>query len=48
MCSKTGINHAVSIVGWGKEDTKEFLIIKNSFGTEWGENGYAKISTSVS
>ncbi len=32
-------NHAVTIVGW--DDSKNSYIVKNSWGTDWGENGYA-------
>lgn len=35
------INHAIVIVGW--DDSKSAWIIKNSWGTGWGENGYAYI-----
>ena len=48
------INHAVSIVGWDDTFSKEkFLItppgdgawiIKNSWGTNWGDNGYLYVS----
>ncbi len=31
-------NHVVAIVGW--DDTKQAFLIKNSWGTDWGENGY--------
>jgi len=34
------INHAVLAVGY----TQEYWLIKNSWGTGWGENGYIKIS----
>lgn len=37
------IIHAVKIVGWGKMDGKRYWIIENSWGEEWGENGYAKV-----
>lgn len=50
QCNQDNINHAVLIVGWGVEEEfgKEYFIIKNSFGTDWGESGYARISTSLS
>ena len=32
------INHAITIVGW--DDSKKAYLIKNSWGTEWGEKGY--------
>lgn len=40
--------HAVKVIGWGAEETsgREFWIIENSFGKEWGEKGYAKIELS--
>lgn len=31
-------NHAVNIVGW--DDSKGAWLIRNCWGTEWGENGY--------
>lgn len=34
-------NHIVLIVGW--DDEKQAWLVKNSYGTEWGENGYGWI-----
>ncbi|QVL48557.1 MAG: C1 family peptidase [Thiocapsa sp.] len=36
--------HAVLIVGWN--DTEEYFIVKNSWGPDWGEDGYFRIAYS--
>jgi C1A family cysteine protease len=40
--------HIVKIVGWDKQGDggQEYWIIENSWGEDWGENGYARISSS--
>jgi len=35
--------HAIEIVGWGETQGTPFWWVKNSWGTEWGLNGYFKI-----
>lgn len=39
------LNHAVLLVGYGVEpDGTKYWIIRNSYGTEWGDKGYGKIA----
>jgi len=37
------LDHGVEIVGYGMDGDTAFWIIRNSWGTDWGESGYARI-----
>lgn len=40
-CSSGTTNHMVNIEGWN--DNEGYWIMRNSWGTDWGENGYMRI-----
>lgn len=39
------LNHAMIVVGYGvdSETSKEYGIVKNSWGSAWGDAGYVKV-----
>ena len=45
---EAGINHAVALVGWDDtQGTNGVWILRNSWGTWWGEDGYMRIEYGV-
>jgi len=43
FCMKSSLDHAVLVVGYGTENGKDYWKIKNSWNTDWGEDGYYRI-----
>ncbi|ELP94715.1 cysteine protease, putative [Entamoeba invadens IP1] len=44
-CVSNKVNHVIVLVGYGVENGEEYFIARNSWGSDWGENGYIRIST---
>merc|ERR1711973_253100 len=41
------IDHAITVVGYGRERGVDYWLVKNSWGKTWGEQGYFRIKRGV-
>jgi len=47
-CFKGQLDHGVAVVGGNSEDGKDYWLVRNSWGSSWGEGGYVKIARTSS
>ncbi|KAF4714486.1 hypothetical protein FOZ63_007109 [Perkinsus olseni] len=47
-CNGHQMNHAAVVVGYGSQGGDDYYIIRNSWGTDWGQKGYMYLKRGVS
>ncbi|KAG7392496.1 hypothetical protein PHYPSEUDO_000184 [Phytophthora pseudosyringae] len=44
FASSGDINHAIVLVGYGSDGTTDYWVLKNSYGSSWGEKGFLRLA----
>jgi len=46
-CTSSVTDHAVTVVGYGTDKGQDYWLVKNSWGSSWGERGFIKVKRGV-